>query len=141
YSETNVQVKGIDEPDIVKTDGKSIFHAGTYYNIYPVDLPTVNFDVSTGLEKMIAPAPRVQKTRVVSALPASSMKELPAIPESGELLYVDGKLVVFSNQLIKAYDVSDPENASVSWELALDAKQSLVTSRLVGKTIYVVASS
>ncbi len=34
YSETNVQVKGIDEPDIVKTDGVNIYYSPFPFRIY-----------------------------------------------------------------------------------------------------------
>ena len=41
YSETNIQVAGVDESDIVKTDGKYIYHVRgnvvTVYNAYPVE--------------------------------------------------------------------------------------------------------
>jgi len=70
YSQTNVQVEGVDEPDIVKNDGKYIY--------------TVNGN----------------RVVIVDAYPASGMKNLSAIEFSSSVqgIFVNGdKLIVFGN--------------------------------------------
>ena len=42
YSETNTQVKGVDEADIVKTDGKNIYYVVKEYNGYGIAIINVN---------------------------------------------------------------------------------------------------
>jgi hypothetical protein len=69
YSETNVQVKGVDEADIVKNDGKNLYilHGRSF--------------------------------KVVNAWPANELKEVGTIDLEGvptEMFVADGKVVVYS---------------------------------------------
>ncbi len=73
YSQTNVQVPEIDEPDIVKTDGSRIYF-------------------SEGSE-----------TKVVDAYPPESMKLAFEIDDGGELFVIDGKIIVVRRDGIAAY--------------------------------------
>jgi uncharacterized secreted protein with C-terminal beta-propeller domain len=69
YSETNVQVKGVDEADIVKNDGKNLYilHGRSF--------------------------------KVVNAWPANDLREVGSIDVEGtptEMFVADGKVVVYS---------------------------------------------
>ncbi len=69
YSETNTQVKGVDEADFVKNDGKYIYllHGSSF--------------------------------RVVNAFPAADLKEASALSIDGEpteMFVADGKVVIYS---------------------------------------------
>lgn len=69
YSETNVQVKGVDEADIVKNDGKNLYvlHGRAF--------------------------------KVINAWPANELKELTSTDVEGspsEMFVADGKVVVYS---------------------------------------------
>jgi len=89
-SATTVQVKGIDEPDIVKTDGRRIyFSSGT-------------------------------KTRVIKAFPPSDLFVEAELAEGGELLLEDGMLIVLTGSKICGFDVSRPEAAEEKWEVKLN---------------------
>ncbi|MBR9677894.1 MAG: hypothetical protein GOU97_01175 [Nanoarchaeota archaeon] len=74
YSETNVQVMGFDEPDIVKTDGKNI-----YYSSY-------------------------SDTKIINAFPPENLSLTQEIKESGELFLKDDKLIVLSNDAVEAFN-------------------------------------
>jgi uncharacterized secreted protein with C-terminal beta-propeller domain len=122
FSGTNVQEEGVDEPDIVKTDGTRVFVAsrGTLYAL----------DVS-------GEQPRLLGSR-----------ELPG--ESHELLLSGDRLLVIAGRwggsgaglyttLLSELDVSDPSAMKVV--RTLEAPGSHVGSRLTESTARVVISS
>ncbi len=140
FSKTNVQVEGVDEADIVKTDGK---------NIYLV---------------------KGNEVRVVDATPASNMAELDAVTFEDEDfwpidMYVDGnRLVVigdtygdysimetldsaaltfpreYFSSFTKVYifEIGDTGKMDLLRELAFEG--SHVSSRKVDDTVYLVAN-
>ncbi|MHC1579539.1 MAG: beta-propeller domain-containing protein [Candidatus Alkanophagales archaeon] len=89
-SATTVQVKGIDEPDIVKTDGRRIY-------------------LSSGAS-----------TRIIRAFPPSDLLVEAELAEGGELLLEDGMLVVLAGDKICGFDVSRPGAAEERWEVELN---------------------
>ncbi|MHB0976698.1 MAG: beta-propeller domain-containing protein [Candidatus Aquicultorales bacterium] len=133
YSGTNVQVQGVDEADIVKTDGK---------NIYQVTRDRV----------IVSRANPVEEMRVLSVVNFdSSVQPLE--------LYVDGKdLVVIGipynggfvspqargyyggPQSVKAiaYDISDASNPKKAREVEIDG--AYLSSRKIGSVLYLVAN-
>ena len=101
-SETNVQTVGIDEPDIVKTDGQEIYYAQEdqyyYWQDYGDD----------------------QVTALISALPVDEMDIDSEILMSGDLLLADDVLMILSYGEVIAYDVSDPTEPVETWSLEYD---------------------
>ncbi|MDD5417698.1 MAG: beta-propeller domain-containing protein [Candidatus Nanoarchaeia archaeon] len=79
YSETNVQVSGIDEPDVVKTDGINI-----YFSNYP-------------------------STKVISAVPAENMAISDSITGYGNLLQNENSIMIIDYSRIESYDKSNSE--------------------------------
>ncbi len=77
YSKTNVQVEGVDEADIVKTDGKYIY-------------------VISGSKLLIVDAYPPENAKVVSEV---ALKETPL-----EIFVNGDKLVLFEQQQYRAYD-------------------------------------
>lgn len=117
YSETNVQVKGIDEPDIVKTDGKNI-----YYSI--------------GLARIHMPRIMPEyygKILSILAFPPDNMSVSFEIPKDGNLLLHKDKLVVLSYNEISGYD---RENGKNVWRIDVDG--NIVTARLYEDRIFVI---
>ncbi|MWG34394.1 beta-propeller domain-containing protein [Halomarina oriensis] len=111
HSSTNVQVEGIDEADVIETDGRYIYYSGT----------------------------RGDATQVVAALPADSPAHVANVPEGGRLFLVGETLVVVGHQRVAGYDVSDPENPTQAWERALDAQ--VRTSRMTEGRLFLVLST
>ncbi|MFD1513901.1 beta-propeller domain-containing protein [Halomarina rubra] len=111
HSSTNVQIEGIDEADVIKTDGKHIYYAGT----------------------------RADATQVIAALPADSPAHVASVPEGGQLFLVNDTLVVLGHDHVTGYDVSDPENPVERWDRTLEA--GIRTSRLSDGTLYLVLST
>lgn len=113
YSTTNVQVQGVDEADIVKTDGKYI------YTISQNKLFIVN--ASNGLAK-------------------EGTIEFSKSDSPKEMFLFQGKLLVIGYRsgktFVQIYDISNPQNPSLVREVEFDS--SYVTSRLIGSYAYVV---
>jgi len=113
-SDTNVQVGGIDEPDVLETDGEWAYYAGWR-----------------------------QHHRDDLGDPAVIDTSEPAAPEfagsiqAGERLLLDGDtLLALESDAIYGFDVSDPENPTLRWEHALN--HSVETARLADGTVYLV---
>ena len=141
-SETNVQVAGIDEPDIIKTDGKNIYYSpeNQYYrNISGKRIWEDNVAVSGGAVNY--PAAQMGKTDVIAAFPPDQLAEVSSVPLSGNLLLSNGVLAVFSNNLIYGYDVSDPKQPKEKWKIRLEDNNELVDSRLYNGRIYLVSKT
>ncbi|MBN1168541.1 beta-propeller domain-containing protein [Candidatus Woesebacteria bacterium] len=137
-SDTNVQVKGIDEPDIVKTDGENIYYSAQGGYFRPIEpQPLLERDISTA----IAPEYTKPNTKVLDAFPPEDLKELASIEESGEFLLSGNKLIVFTSEKLVAYDVSNPSESIKSWTLDLKDRNQVVTSRLMGDSIYLVTAT
>ena len=124
YSTTNVQVKGIDEPDIVKTDGENIYVSQIAYFIPVRILPE---------SKKIVPERGFMKA--IKAYPPEEMEEKFELKEGGELLIANNTLIILKGDEILAYD---KENGEKKWEIKL--KGYLVTSRLYDQ-LYVILRS
>jgi len=129
-SETNVQVAGIDEPDIVKTDGKEIYFSQEYsYWRGPILFE----------EKMIMPPyPSQAKTNIIKAFPVDDLASDGKIDKSGNLLLSGKNLIIFSSDKIYGYDVSNPKSPSQKWEISLENQNYLVGARLYNGKLYLV---
>ncbi|WP_456477743.1 beta-propeller domain-containing protein [Geoglobus ahangari] len=121
YSGTNVQVKGIDEPDIVKTDGKNIYYSIGMARIY---MPRVIMPEYYG------------KILSVLAFPPDNMSVSFEIPKDGNLLLYKDRLVVLRYNEISGYD---KENGKNVWRIDVDG--NIVTARLYGDYIFVITRS
>ena len=127
FSSTNVQEAGVDEPDIVKTDGRRVFaiangrlHALDASGDAPVLVGTLELD-GFGHQLLIR-GDRVLVMTTSSGGPASS-----------EVAFV-GTTVVLTE-----VDVSNPRAMAVRRTMQLDG--SLVDARLTGATARVVVAS
>lgn len=117
YSETNIQVEGVDEPDIVKNDGKYIY-------------------VVSGSQVIL-----------LNAYPAENMEILSKINVSGvrNIFINEDKLVTFSNDykdygktLIKVYDIADRSDPELEIEYSIDGYY--MNARMIGDYVYVIAN-
>ncbi len=141
-SQTNVQVAGIDEPDIVKTDGKEIYFSGEprlYYGpmMKAIPEPGITFDE----QKMIAPYPYPipqEKTSMIKAFPPADLALDGKIDKQGNLLYNKNILMVFGGQEITGFDVANPKSPAQKWNTKLAENSSIVASRLYGDKVYLI---
>lgn len=141
YSNTNVQVQGVDEADIVKTDGKYIY--AFYKNkliitlAYPSDearvVKTLNLDMITPSQMF------VNGDKLVLFGTKYEQREYPydtkmAAPGFGGYIYPP--YWNYSKSIVNVYDISDKENPTLEKELAFTG--SYVSSRMIGNDVYFV---
>ena len=141
-SETNVQVVGIDEPDIVKTDGKEIYFSKESYGWWggPIPMSMDQRGISLEEQKMIDPAYQ-SKIALINAFPPADMKVDSEIDKNGNLLLSNKMLLVFSNQEIFGFDVTNPVNPVQKWNLKIDDNAWLITSRLKDNKVYLIVQT
>ena len=127
-SETTVQVPGIDEPDVVKTDGKEIYFSkqGFYYWRF--------------FEGIIPPK-ITGETKIIKSFPPDDLKTDGSIEKGGDLLLKGNILIIFSGDKIFGYDVSDPKTPQKKWEIELKENGLLVGARLFKDKIYLVTKN
>lgn len=124
-SKTTVQVLGIDEPDIIKTDGKEIyFSSGKSYYWQPF----------FGREYI----PPIEKgeIKIIKAFPPKDLKIENKIDKKGDLLLFKNILIIFSGKDIFGYDISNPSSPQKKWEI--DLEDYLVGARLYKEKIYLI---
>lgn len=142
-SETTVQVKGIDEPDIVKTDGSNIYFSREqrYYLGGPIRIME---GVEIAADRLIAPMPpewNPPSTDIIRAFPPQTMRLASStVKETGDMLLLRDKkiLAIFSYPEIVGYDISDPEKPLKKWNYKLENNTSVLSSRLLNGKIYFV---
>ena len=148
FSSTNVQVQGVDEGDIVKTDGKYI---------YILDENKLTIASAEGTDsKIISSTTLVEVSNNSDNFGGSYIYTNEYCSElyiNGTNLivvttyyydsYIDTPLTeaVYTNEQITylyIYDVSDPANPSLSHKLGQDGYY--LTSRMIGGTIYLLTN-
>ncbi|ELY82442.1 beta-propeller domain-containing protein [Natrinema pallidum] len=112
YSETNVQEAALDEPDVLKTDGESVYYADHRYTS------------------------RWGETSIVDVSDPEAPETIGSIPLSGDLLLAGETLIVLGDEEAAGYDVSDPEAPDEQWRTDLEAR--LETARLYDGDLYLV---
>jgi len=116
FSETNVQVASIDEPDIVKTNGQEI-----YFSSKESFMP-----------------PETGKIKIIKAFPLEEFSLKKEIEKSGDLLLYKNILMIFSDEKIYAYDISSSENPLEIWSIDLAQSSQIVGARLFKEKLYLV---
>jgi inhibitor of cysteine peptidase len=137
FSQTNVQVIGIDEPDVMKTNGREIF----YSQIRPFVGLERRLPVDDILPAGRLPWPGGGSTKVVSAQTPAAVRLAAAIPEGGELLLTEDTLVILGNQSISGFDILNPDAPVQRWAHSLEGNQNLVTSRLKDGAVYLITQT
>ena len=131
--ETNVQVEGFDEPDVVKTDGANFYYSPVAGGHHP--RPVIEDDDHRRSEE---PDP---STHVIDLSEPADPAAIANVDASGRMLQTGDTLVVFEQResRIVGYDVSDPANPVESWSQPLEDR--LVTAREAGGQVYVVTET
>jgi len=134
YSTTNIQVAGVDEADIVKTDGDYIYLVSGQKVIimkaYPPEQAQVLSEIK--LEGTVIGI-FINGDRLVvfeEETPYYPYYDLPSWVEGTYMPYISPRTY------IKVYDVSDRENPRLQREISADGQY--VSSRMIGDYAYVV---
>jgi inhibitor of cysteine peptidase len=134
YSATNIQVAGVDEADIVKTDGEYIYLVSGQKVIIVKAYPPEQAQVLSEI--------KLEGTAIGIFINGDRLvvfeEETPYYPyydvQRGGV--VPMPLVVSPKTDIKVYDISDRENPRLQRELSADGQY--VSSRMIGDYAYVV---
>jgi len=133
YSTTNVQEVGIDEPDILKTDGRSIFYA-------PERRYHALAEWRDGGD-VIRPQPSRRNTTVLDASDPARPRITGSVPVSGDMLLAGDTLVVIGDTAIHGFDVSSPAEPERRWRSNLNDSTRVVTARLLDDTVYLITAT
>ncbi|MEF8774997.1 MAG: beta-propeller domain-containing protein [Haloarculaceae archaeon] len=126
---TNVQVAGLDEPDLVKSGEREFYYSPM--GSTPIVEPRPADDVEG-----TTPPRREGDTHVVGVGDPATPEYLATIEEQGRLLRSGDTLVLLAGDHLQAYDVSEPGSPSKTWSQSLNA--SLVSARQQDGTLYLV---
>jgi inhibitor of cysteine peptidase len=133
FSTTNVQTEGVDEEDLLKTDGKYLYFSKTGYGYYYGD----------GLKRAVSsdyyPGRVEGTTTAFNLLPVDKIDQLAEIKEGGTLMLNDNILIINnSNTKLTGYDVSDPVNYKKLWSIILEDGEYISFMRSIGNELYFV---
>ncbi len=140
HSTTNIQVAGVDEADIVKTDGQYIYvvsgNKTFILKAYPPDQAQILSEIE--VEGIIVGI-FVNKDRLVVFEEEASYYRLPILPILGEpsIGYMPPKYISHKVS-IKVYDISNRENPSLQREISADG--CYIGSRMIGDYAYVIVN-
>ncbi|HEB13067.1 MAG TPA: hypothetical protein ENI11_05280 [Actinobacteria bacterium] len=142
YSKTNVQVQGVDEADIVKTDGKYIYKISesklSIVLATPTDRMKVVGEIPFSSGEFRPQEIYVDKNYVIVIGQASGPIELkapePGVSENEQLRQMN------TQTMVKAlvFDTSDKANPRKTREVEIEG--SYLTSRKIGSAVYLVAN-
>ena len=141
YSQTNVQVVGIDEPDIVKTDGENIYLSSRFYfKPRPLLEPGIPMEIELPKSKIIPPFYSKGITKIIKAFPPEELNLLSEINEGGDLFLSNHTLILLQDKEIKAFDVKDPSNPTQQWNFQFEDKTRYLGARLYNNKLYLILS-
>jgi len=136
YSTTNIQVAGVDEADIVKTDGEYIYLVSGNKTIIVRAYPPAQAQVLSEIE--------LEGTVIGIFINGDRLvvfeEDTPYYPYNDIRWGPTGEfympLIISPKTSIKVYDVSDRENPRLQRELSADGQY--ISSRMIGDYAYVV---
>lgn len=147
YSKTNVQVEGVDEADIVKTDGSYIYQVNGNRVIiakaYPAGemkiIKSLNFSETDFLPNEMY----VDDRYLIIIGQTSKYRDYPAakpLNETSAKIRSDIYPPSYRSELVKAiiYDIRDKSNINQARVLELDGRY--VSSRKIGQSFYLAAN-
>ena len=135
YSKTNVQVEGVDEPDVVKTDGEFLYvlaNSKIYIiKVYPSDEAKILSKVS--LDDFSISNFFINKNHLIVF--ASSTRYPIGFEENDDNNYYWNGC---PTTIIKIYDVSDKENPENENDIEVDGYY--FDARMIGNYVYIIAT-
>jgi len=135
YSTTNIQVAGVDEADIVKTDGEYIYFVSGNKTIIVKAYPPEQAQIVSQIElEGTIIGIFINGDRLVlfeQEMPYYFYYDEPAVKESS-MLYVSPTIS------IRVYDISDREAPQLAREVSSDGQY--ISSRMIGDYVYVVTN-
>jgi uncharacterized secreted protein with C-terminal beta-propeller domain len=126
-SDTNVQVEGIDEPDVLKTTPETLYYSTEERHVH--HRPRGGSDDRVRTDEGV---------RLINASDPAAPEVASRLDVSGRLLLANDTLLVFDGDRLVGYDVSDRSNPEQAWSKNLEAR--VVAARLHAGTVYLVTA-
>jgi uncharacterized secreted protein with C-terminal beta-propeller domain len=146
YSTTNIQVAGVDEADIVKTDGTYIYVATTnnYYSASQNNLYIVKADPQD--PRVIAEIDLGNETYIAGIFLSQDSNQLVVIGSQYQIYALDvarPEIAIYPyyssvNTFLSVYDISEKTHPVLARNLTLSG--SYFNSRMIDDYVYVVVS-
>lgn len=142
YSTTNVQVEGVDEADIVKTDGKYLYQVNNnrivVAEVYPAEKMKIKKVVGLDGEDMYPIELYLDDKHLIvigsanGSIPVYSSKSKSLMPSKYDYYY--------SNNTVKMliYDITNKDNIKKIREVELEG--SYLSSRKIGSKLYLISN-
>jgi len=149
YSKTNVQVEGVDEADIVKTNGELIF-VSSYNSVaiikaYPPDeiqvlsyLNTSDF-IDDSSSRAAIQGLYINENKLILILTCYKIYDYDDTQPGSPDFYGYRYYSWIGNTAIAVFDVSDPVNPSLEQIVGISGYP--LTSRMIGNTVYSISYS
>lgn len=152
YSKTNVQVEGVDEGDIIKTDGKYIYQVNNEQVIIVKSNPANEMKVVSKInfannkEFVIAPLEMYVDTNSLTVISSKSSKYNQYQPQieddTGIMNKAMPSIMPYRNNKqftnITIFDTSDISNPKIKREVDLEG--NYISSRKINSNLYVVSN-
>ncbi|MDH7506510.1 MAG: beta-propeller domain-containing protein, partial [Candidatus Thermoplasmatota archaeon] len=146
YSKTNVQVEGVDEPDIVKTDGKYIYVLADQklfiLEAYPAEDAQIKSKISIKDDVYVSEFFVSNNYLIVFGssynYPILYKTAIEEDEGTGEEKTQEEILWEVSSSVIKIYDISSRANPILVKNIEIDG--TYFDSRMIGNYVYVVSS-
>lgn len=123
YGDTNVQVEGVDEPDVLKTVQGRFYYARS------------RFAVPEHREKETLTG---GETVVVNATEPGEVAVTTHIHRAGRMLVAENRVVVIGDDAVAGFDVSDPDAPQLVWERNVTGR--VTAARLYQGRVYLVVA-
>jgi len=136
FSQTNTQVLSIDEPDIIKTDGKNIYFSSNRYNTVRGIEPMTDIAIAPDF----VPPIYTSDIKIIKALPINDLEVISKIDKAGEMFLSKNILVIFNGANVYGYDISNIKSPKQKWNIELK-EGYIVQSRMYNNKIYLVISN
>ena len=142
YSTTNVQVQGVDEADVVKTDGEYLYQVNNQRiviaKIYPSNEMKIEKIIQLDKENLHPLELYVDEERlVVIGYSNTSIPIVRPMPEEKRSTIYPPRYSYTTVKLIE-YDITDKKNITKTREIELEG--AYVSSRKIGDKLYLVSN-
>lgn len=143
YSSTNVQVQGVDEGDIVKTDGDYIYQVNKQRVVIAKANPPENMKILSTIDytdkNLIPQEIYLHGQRMIIIGSSKAYIPIYKIENGVQIEKYPSSRFTQNSVKVLIYDMSDRENVKLLREVELEG--SYISSRKVGSALYLVANA
>ena len=134
YSKTNIQVEGVDEPDVVKTDGEFLYvlENSKIYIIKAYPSEDAKILSKINLNDFCISNFFINENRLIVFV--SSTRFPIGFEKNDDNYYWNG----ISTTIIKIFDISDKENPEIENDIEIDGYY--FDARMIGNYVYIIAT-